>query len=476
MTVDGMRDRMRLLPESAIQSVPFDPMPMPAGAVQLRGKRRAVIAGESGSACARDGIQRAGSSPLPNHIRGGVRDQKAAVGSDRDSSGRVQPRDQRACGACGRDFPNLRGIRNKDVARCIHGEDLRVIDLSQDARLTRRGYFDDLIVAGVGDVHSTQRIACNRNRVVEFRSDRKQRDRSAGCDFANDVVARVRHQQIAEDVDRQAARSAELDCSRRNRVNRAAGRHHPDAIIRRVGDVPIAAQIHHDAGRRVELCGGGGSVVAAEVLRCAASRNGFECAAGGDLQDEKAARREQIAGVIHGHVDGRSDSGNLLRKSSEVTGGRDVERALEIERQPGRRGRIEHGDDDAAVDFANAIVAAVGDVERSRGIHGETGGRVELREQRRQCHRPRIQPRQFRPQASACHWRRRYRPGLRRNRKCRGCPTRRSSRCGARSIARWWLVRLVLRSWRRASLRRPRSESCHRCVTFRTRAFPKSAM
>ena len=43
---------------------------------------------------------------------------------------------------------------------------------------------------------------------------------------------------------------------------------------------------------------------------------------------------------------------------------------------------MEHSNDGAAVDFANAAVSTVSDVQRSSGVDGQPGGGVQLRQQR----------------------------------------------------------------------------------------------
>src|SRR5207253_2708541 len=205
------------------------------------------------------------------------------------------------------------------------------------------------------------------------------RDGAPGGDLADAAVAQVRDVEIAGGIERHAVGPVELRggggaAGARGALRTGAGVGRDgatggdlaDAVVLRVRDVEVAGGIEGHAAWADELRGGRGAAVAREALRTGAGV-GRDDAAGGDLPDAVVLtlRDVEVAGGIEGHADG----------FVELRGGRGAAVACETHRTCAGVGR------DGAVggDLADAVVAAVCDVEVAGGIEGHANGCVELR-------------------------------------------------------------------------------------------------
>ena len=209
---------------------------------------------------------------------------------------------------------------------------------------------------------------------------RHRGDRPAGADLADTVVAGIGDVEVPEAVYRRAMGEAEPRSGCRTAIpseamaprarrcgDRASGIDLEDAVIAGISDIEVAgAVVHHHVNGEVELCLGCPPADSPGPLGLRARRRG-DRPAGVDLADTVVAGigEVEVPGAVQPHADGIVELRRGCRPA--VPAG-----AL----SPRARYR---GDRPAGIDFADALVAGIGDVEVARAVQRRASGEVELR-------------------------------------------------------------------------------------------------
>src|SRR5439155_134534 len=241
----------------------------------------------------------------------------------------------------------------------------------------------DAVVRGVGDEEIARGVYGDAGRGLELGGSRQaavateagptgagdgRDDPGVGRHPADAVVVGVGDEEVARGVHGDAGRGLELGggggaavvdgvtpAAGDGRDDPAPSRHLADAVVRRVRDEEVARSVDGDTGRDPQLGAGGGAPIAAEVDITGAGDGGDDPGAAGDPADAvvRRVRDEEVAGGV---------DGDAARDPQLGAGGGAV-----VTAEAGVTGAGDRGDDPAAgYDLTDSVVLGVRDEEVAR--------------------------------------------------------------------------------------------------------------